>query len=53
MEDFPDFDGRAGEAPIKKGYIPGESRQPTADETSPPSGGSSVVPPTNQTQDDD
>lgn len=54
MSDYDDFiDNRLGEVPIKKGYIPAESRLPTADETAPPSGGSSVTPPAGEQSNDD
>lgn len=41
------------EVPIKKGYVPAESRFPTADEAHPPSGGSDVTPPASNEGNDD
>lgn len=52
MIDDDDFTFGFEEVPLKKGYIPAESRLPTADEANPPSGGSSVIPPINQSDDD-
>lgn len=48
-----DFHSGIQEVPVQKGYIPAESRFPTADEACPPSGGSAVTPPSNSQNSED